>query len=182
VFFISKIKEFTGNYFLNRELKRFSRNKKLINYRDIKNIGILYTLDSESTYNKVSVFVEKMRKDNKKLKALGFIKNKKISNKFLPKLSFDFFSENDLNWYKKLDNKYVKDFINKEFDLLINIDFDNIFPLKYITAKSKASLKTGLFNNQNSKYFDLMIKMDNDKDLDEFFNQVIHYLSVINRD
>ena len=181
MFFISKIKEFTGNYFLNRELKRFSRNKKLINYRDIKNIGILYTLDSESTYNKVSVFVEKMRKDNKKLKALGFIKNKKISNKFLPKLSFDFFSENDLNWYKKLDNKYVKDFINKEFDLLINIDFDNIFPLKYITAKSKAYLKAGLFNEQNSKYFDLMIKMDKSKDLDEFFTQVIHYLSIINK-
>lgn len=181
MFFLSKIKEFIGNYFLNRELKRFSRNNKLINYRDVKNIGILYILDSESTYNKISDFVEKMKNDNKKLKALGFIKNKKTSDKFLPKLSFDFFSENDLNWYKKPDNKYVKDFVNKEFDLLINTDFENIFPLKYITAKSKAYLKTGLYNDQNSKYFDLMIKMDKSKDLGEFFNQVIHYLSVINR-
>ncbi len=181
MFFLRKIKEFVGNYFLNRELKRFSRNKKLINYSDIKDIGILYTLDNDDTYNKVSDFVGKMKNDNKRPKALGFIKNKKISEKFLPKLSFDFFSENDLNWYKKPDNKYVKDFVNKEFDLLINIDFENIFPIKYITAKSKAHLKAGLYKEQNSKYFDLMIKMDKSKDFDEFFTQVIHYLSIINR-
>ena len=181
MFFLSKIKEFTGNYFLDQELKRFLRNKKLINYRDIKNIGILYIVDNESTYNKISGFVKKMKNDNKKLKALGFIKDKKTSDKFLPKLSYDFFSENDLNWYKKPDNKYVKDFINSDFDLLINTDFENIFPLKYITAKSKASLKTGLYNEQNSKYFDLMIKMDKRENLDELFNQVIHYLSIINK-
>ncbi|MBI9039435.1 MAG: hypothetical protein JEY97_14980 [Bacteroidales bacterium] len=181
MFVIKKIKEYIGNYFLNQELKKISRIKKLLNYTEIKNIGILYKFDSENTYNKVSGFVEKMKNDNKKLKALGFIKDKKISEKFLPKLSFDFFSENDLNWYKKPDNKYVRDFINTEFDLLINLDFENIFPLKYITAKSKAFLKTGLLNDQSSKYFDLMIKMDNSKDLDEFFSQVIHYLSIINK-
>ena len=181
MFFIRKIKEISGNYLLNQELKKFSRSKKLLNYQEIKTIGILYTLDNENTYNMVSDFVEKMKNDNKKLKALGFIKNKKISEKFLPKLSFDFFSENDLNWYKKPDNKYVKDFINKEFDLLINTDFEDKFPLKYITAKSKASLKTGLFNDRNSKYFDLMMKIDENNNLDEFFTQVIHYLSIINK-
>jgi hypothetical protein len=152
----------------------------MTNLLDAKRIGILYTLNDVPDYDRVSEFVAKLQGSHKEVKALGFVRNKNLIQRFLPKISFDFFSKRDLTWFYKPIHTQVKDFIDKEFDLLIDVSLTDSFPLKYIAGLSNALLRVGRFSEENTAYYDLMIDMKPTMTSEEYLGQIQHYLTIIN--
>jgi len=145
-----KIRKKIGRYYLRKEQARFEHEPRLLNLKQARKIGILYTLNDVPDYEKVSEFVSELQFDHKDVKALGFVRNINLISRFLPKLSFDFFSRKDLTWfYKPIHNK-VKDFIEKDFDLLINLSLTENFPLKYISGLSRSFCRVGTFSEENT--------------------------------
>ena len=177
-----KIRTFIGNYFLKAELLKTNRERKMTNIRDAKKIGILYTLDVVPEYETVSEFVSQLQHDHKEVKALGFVKNKILVNRFLPKLSYDFFSGKDINWFFKPITAKVRDFIEKDFDLLIDLSLKDNLPLKFIAGLSMAHCRIGRFSEENRACYDLMIDLSKPLSLKEYILQITHYLTVINSD
>jgi hypothetical protein len=168
-----------GRYYLVREQARTERTLRLKNLEQAKKIGILYSLDDVPDYDKISRFVSELQHEHKDVKALGFVKNKALVNRFLPKLSFDFFSKRDVSlFYKPLHNK-LRDFIDKEFDLLIDLSIHENFPLKYIAGLSHSLCKIGRFSEENVSYYDLMIDIKPSSTLEDYLGQIRHYLTVI---
>ena len=168
-----------GQYYFKRELSLSDRHCQMTNLKDAKRIGILYTLDDVPDYERVSEFVSLLQGDHKEVKALGFVKNRNLVQRFLPKLSYDFFSKRDLTWFYKPIHKQVKDFIEKEFDLLIDLSLQDNFPLKYISGLSNALCRVGKFSDKNTEYYDLMIDLKPSMTSEEYLGQVQHYLTVI---
>jgi hypothetical protein len=168
-----------GRYYLSREQDRFGRTLRLKNLEQAKRIGILYSLDDVPDYDKISQFVSELQHEHKDVKALGFVKNKSLVNRFLPKLSFDFFSMKDISWFYKPLHSKLKDFIDKEFDLLIDLSVNENFPLKYIAGLSHSFCKIGRFSEENISYYDLMIDIKSTSTLEDYLGQVRHYLTVI---
>jgi hypothetical protein len=171
-----------GQHNLLKEQSNLGRNLRLKNLDQAKRIGILYTLDDIPDYNKISDFVSELQHKHKDVKALGFVKNKNLITRFLPKLSFDFFSIRDLSWFYRPIHIKLKDFIEKEFDLLIDLSTYESFPLKYIAGLSHSLCKVGRFSEENSNYYDLMIDIKPSATLDDYIGQVRHYLTIINVD
>ena len=60
------------------------------------------------------------------------------------------------------------------------LSLSDIFPLQYIAALSKASLKVGRFAETHTDYYDLMIDMKPTTTSEEFLGQIQHYLTIIN--
>ncbi len=168
-----------GQYYYKKEQSHSFRNCQMTNLKDAKRIGILYTLDNVPDYERVSEFVSQLQGDHKEVKALGFVKNKNLIQRFLPKLSYDFFSSRDLTWFYKPIHRQVKDFIDKEFDLLIDLSLQDNFPLKYISGLSNALCRVGKFSEKNAEYYDLMIDLKPSTTSEEYLGQVQHYLTVI---
>lgn len=168
-----------GRYYYKKEHQRSERRCKMTNLDDAKRIGILYSLDDVPDYDRVSEFVSKLQGDHKEVKALGFVKNKNLVQRFLPKLSYDFFSKRDLTWFYKPIHSQVKDFIEKEFDLLIDLSLQDQFPLKYISGLSRALCRVGKYSEENTDYYDLMIDLKPTTTSEEYLGQVQHYLTVI---
>ncbi len=169
-----------GRYYYKKEQSQTDRHCQMTNLQDAKRIGILYTLDEVLDYERVSAFVRQLQGNHKEVKALGFVKNKNLIQRFLPKISYDFFSKRDLTWFYKPIHTQVKDFIEKEFDLLIDLSLHDSFPLKYIAGLSKALLRVGKFSEENTDYYDLLIDMKQTTTSDEYLGQIQHYLSIIN--
>jgi len=168
-----------GKYYFKREKAKTDCHRQMTSLQDAQRIGILYTLDDVPDYERVSDFVAQLQNDHKEVKALGFVKNKNLVQRFLPKLSFDFFSKRDLTWFYKPMHEQVKDFIEKEFDLLIDLSMQDNFPLKYIAGLSNALLRVGKFSDENSAYYDLMIDTKPTMTTDEYLGQIQHYLTII---
>jgi hypothetical protein len=177
-----KIRSFIGNRYFKKELSKSGRNRKLINMQDAKKIGILYNLDSVPDYEIVSEFVTQLQHERKEVKALGYVKNKNLVERFLPKLSYDFFSRKDVNLFYMPGPGKVRDFIAKEFDLLIDLSLKDSLPLKYIAGLSVSLCRVGRFSEKNKDCYDLMIDIPPAATLKEYIKHITHYLNIINND
>ncbi|HSN49719.1 MAG TPA: hypothetical protein VLR52_00710 [Bacteroidales bacterium] len=177
----SKIRSFIGNYFFRKELADSGRDRKMTNLREAKHIGILYTLDDVPDYDRVEALVSQLQHDHKDVKAIGFVKNKNLISRFLPKLSYDFFSGKDMNWFYKPVSQKVRDFMAKEFDILIDLSQRDNLPLKYIAGLSMSLCRVGRFTENNTDCYDLMINVDDKTSINDYIVQVTHYLTVINQ-
>lgn len=86
----------------------------------------------------------------------------------------------DLNWWGIPKPDKVGDFMEISFDLLLNIAFEPNFAVDYVTALSKAKFKIGSSPNDEN-YFDLNIKVGENKDPIYLAKQQIFYLAQLNK-
>ena len=151
------------------------------NLAEARTVGILYIVNDVPDFAIVEEYVARLQRDHKDVKALGYVRNKFLISRFLPRLSYDFFSRRDVTWYYKPIHEKVRDFTQKEFDILIDLNLQDFFPLKYISGLSKAKCRVGRFSDDNVEYYDLMIEAKPGITVPEFIEQIHHYLTVINR-
>ena len=176
-----KFRRKIGQYYFKKENAGIDRQVQMTNLKEAKKIGILYTLNDVPDYERVSQFVSQLQTEHKEVKALGFVINKNLIQRFLPKLSFDFFSKRDLTWFYKPIHSQARDFIEKEFDLLIDLSLNDSFPLKYIAGLSKALCRVGRFSEENTDYYDFMIDLKPSVTSEEYLGHIQHYLTIINK-
>jgi hypothetical protein len=152
-----------------------------MNLSDAKTIGIVYDASEEDKYSVVSDFVRYFQNNQKTVKALGFVNYNRLPHYCFPKLSYDYFTKRDLNWYFKPSTSRVKDFMNEEFDIVIDLCMHDCFPLNYVSGLSKAKFKVGRYGEKNSAIYDFMLNMNTTITLNDYMKEVIHYLSIINK-
>jgi len=133
-----------------------------------------------SDYETVEEFVTQLQHERKEVKALGYVKEKNLVSRFLPKLSYDFFSRKDINWLNVSGQARVKDFIARDFDLLIDLSLQDSLPLRYIAGLSMSLCRVGRFSEKNTDYYDFMIDIPQAATLKEYIRQITHYLTLIN--
>lgn len=177
---LNKIRSSIGNYYFRKELEKTARSRKLTNLRVARHIGLLYELNEPEDYDVIAAFVASLQQDHKEVKALGFVRNRILENRFLPKLAFDFFSEKDLNWHYKPGNLKVTDFISTDFDLLIDLSLAENLPLRYIAGLSAAKCRIGPLEEKHKECYDLMLGVRKGATLKNHIEEITHYLTIIN--
>ncbi len=165
---------------LRKKLAGNIREKKMINLNKATSVGILYEMKDVDTYYMIHDYIGKLQKMKTQVKALGYSKNDQITKQFLPILSFDFIYGKQINWYGKPRAKCAEDFMLTEFDICINIASSKIYPLKYISASSKAKLKAGPYSKEDEAIYDIMIHPQKKHDQKEFLSNIHEYLTLLN--
>ncbi len=176
---LSGIKQTVGNFILNRNISRLERDKKLVSFSDARNVGIVYLVSNQGIFNKVKLLIRKLNSPYRQVMALGFVDRDSIPDYCVAANSGYYFDKKDLNWYGAPKNDYIKEFIDKEFDIIIDLTLEEVYALQYIVALSKSKLKVGRFSKSMEKYYDLMIKNNNDILSDEYIDQILYYLDIL---
>ncbi len=177
---IEAFKEFVGKQYLSKNLPKVSRQRKIINLDDAKNIGIIYTLENEQSYIQITQLIRQLQDKQINSKAIGFFNGNIRPLYAIERLFLDYYDSKDLNWYGKPSSSYINDFIKTEFDILIDLTLNESFHSKYIGGMSRARFKVGKGGDYNTKNYDLMIDINTKTTIDEFISLIIHYLSIIN--
>lgn len=175
--FITNIRIYFGKRFLRSELTKVSRNKKPVNLQNARNIGIIYLLNSEDEYNRVSLFTKKLQDEGKKVHVLGLYQYNRTPVFYIPKLSYDLLLPKDIDIFFRPSAPFVKQFINEEFDMLIDLSSPDNFTLHYIACLSIADFKIGRKIDDRPLPYDLMMETGNEIDSQELIDQIIHYTS-----
>ncbi len=178
-----KIKQILLNGYLKLELKDHLRERKpnRFDFSQIKTVGILFDSTKTEDFELVKRYILYLREHHKRVKAIGFFTSKQIPEMAYSKLEYDFFSGKELNWFGKPSSISIQNFIDEEYDLLIDLNVHNLFPLKYISALSKASFKVGKLFKNDVEIFDLMIDSEDSKSLKYFLRQVDTYVTMLNK-
>jgi hypothetical protein len=179
---IERVKTYAFRHFFGEELNRrhVSRSRLMINLPQANFVGVLFEFNNEDEYNTISTFMKSLQDEGKRIRSVGYFNGKKMPHYFMQKLSSDLIIPKQVNWYGKPTSDFIEGFLQEEFDVLIDFSRRNILPLQYIAGLSSANLKTGLYGRNNAIYYDIMLHTSPEVPLDEYINQIKHYLTLLN--
>jgi hypothetical protein len=174
---LSKIKD----YFFQKNLKKELGQTMVLRkkFGEVATVGILFDASSPEHREIVSQQAEQFRKKGKKVRLLGFFKDK-LSHEGTP---YAYFNTKDLDWTEtpKKETTVISDFIKQPFDLLCTYTIGENKVLDFITALSQANFKAGSFT-ENHHEMQLMVDTNHiDNDLRFLIKQIDFYLEKINK-
>jgi hypothetical protein len=169
-------------WFLKRAEKGISREKRLLGYSQIESVGIIYDASLEENYRQITLLVKDLQQDQKKIKTLGFVTQKKMPDYCFPKLTFEFCNKKSFGWNQKPLFQNVKDFIGFKYDVLIDLTPSSFHHVKYLVAISESRMRSGIFADKYVKLYDLMLQVDENNTLKQNIEHVFYYLKMINND
>jgi hypothetical protein len=164
--------------------KKISKTKRKVYYSNIslvKNIGIVWDASKTDEFPCLSRFYQKMHERNIDVKILGYFAGKDLPDQYTAIRYLTCIRRNEINFIYHPESKESSNFIRKRFDILIDINFKNLFPLQFISSLSNAGFKVGLFDSKvHNSPFDLMMEIKNPVNIENYLNQILHYLEMIN--
>ena len=166
---------------LSGKMAKTTRKPHCINFYNIKSIGIVWDASRPEDFVKLSRFHQKMSELNKEVRIFGFYPGKTLPDQYVAIRFLTCLKKREVDFFYRPVASETQSFIKTKFDVLIDINFMKEFPLAYVTSLSEAGLKVGLADSDpGSSPFDLMISMKNPVSIDNYLEQVIYYLEMIN--
>jgi len=164
--------------------KKMARTKRKVYYSNIslvKKIGIAWDASKPEDFACLSRFNQKMHERNIEVKILGYFPGKNLPNQYTAIRYLTCIRKGEINFFYHPVSSETNNFISNRFDILIDINFEKLVPLQYVSSISDARFKIGLFESETiNNPFDMMMEIKNPVDVENYLNQVIHYLEMIN--
>lgn len=175
-----EIRNKTGMWLLAGKQRNLDRKRSFPGLTNIKSIGIVWDASRLEDFPVITKFYQKMQEKNIEVKIMGYYPSKNLPDKYTAIRYLTCLKEKDIDFFYRPKLAEVTSFINTRFDVLIDINFNKLFPLVYISSLSMASLKAGLTNDEPEKSpFDLMIDLKKTTGIEDYLNQIMHYLGMI---
>ena len=180
--FIDRSRKSVGSYFLKKEMRIRNREIQGMGLGSARSIGIIFNAKDERTFKQIREFSDKLRGGGlRKVKALGFVPKAEVAAFLQSSQDFDFFTREDFNWYYKPQGRKVAGFTSESFDILIDLRLSKFTPLLFIVALSRAHFKVGRYRTDFQDFYDLMIDVGDNSELDYFIDQIEHYLQMLDK-
>ena len=165
-----------------KEMKKIVREPEIVSFEEAGRIGILYDATDERDSDSVKKYIKEIRANYKKdILAMGYVDKKETHKSQYAQFGLDFFTRKDLNFQMIPVNPIVINFINNDFDILINLNSGKCFPLRYISAMSKARFRVGRYSNNNTIYFDMMVKLHGEPPIRTVIEEIEHFLRLLKK-
>jgi hypothetical protein len=166
---------------LSAKLTKSTRIIHYTNFSKIKTIGIVWDASNPQDFPNLSKFYHRMTELKKEVTVFGFFPGKILPDQYIAVQFMTCLKKNEVDFFYRPVSVEAQNFIKTRFDLLIDLNFQKHFTLMYMTTLSEALLKVGLTDlNPESSPFDLMISLKTPVGIDNYFEQVIYYLEMIN--
>ena len=153
--------------------KRLKINRASISFPKSNHIGILYSYIDENKQKAINELVKKLKKDGKKVDLLPSIRKKNADNRY-----FKTFKIDEINTFGKWRNNNVNLFIYQQYDFIIYPDLYLTNEMENILIRSHAKCRVGFIHNKLN-LFELLLKSDNEYDIDHRLNKLYTYLKKI---
>lgn len=170
-----------GNAILKNKMAKTKRKMHYTNLNHVKKIGIVWDASKIDEFTILSRFYQKMHESKIEVRVLGYFSGNNLPNQYTAIRYLSIIKKEELNILYHPVSSETNTFVGKPFDVLIDINFKKLLPLRYISSLSKARFKVGLFESETRNTpFDLMMDLKSPVNVEDYLNQVIRYLEMIN--
>ena len=176
-----KIRLSIGEAILRKKRAKQKRIRFKGNIADAKTIGVVWDATNPDDFSILSKFHQKMADRNIDVKIIGYFPGKNLPDKLTAIRYLTCLKNGDINITYRPVSTEADEFIATHFDILIDINFKDLFPLRYITNLSIAGFKVGIFDSSSiNTPYDLMMELNRSTDINNYLEQIIYYLEMIN--
>ena len=179
----NNIKDYFGKRKIDKILRDEKRRVRVTNFSSAKSIGIIYPVSTTDYQDFVNKYIDYLRGEIgfKKIVALGYCDTNEIPNFIINQsMKYQFFTLKDLDNTNFGKSKEVTDFLKEDFEILVDLSRDFVTPIKHLVASSKSGLKIGRHSEENEKFYDFMVEIDNKAPISQFIEQVNTFLKQVN--
>lgn len=156
------------------------KNKKFT-FSAVKSIGIVFSAENTVQIEIVRKYMTSLNNSGKRVSAICFYQERTFPVLDRSGLLIDIVLPKEVSSWGAPKPSFVEGFIENKFDLLLDLDIDGAFSVEYVSAMSQASFKVGRYSKSNEGIFDMMLKIDKNKEFHYFIDQVDVYLKMINK-
>lgn len=176
-----KIRLKIGDAILKNKVAVRKRKKHYSNINQVKKIGIVWDASKIDDFTCLTRFYQKMHENKTDVKIMGYFPGENLPNQLTAVRYLSIIKKEELNIFYHPVTTDTNAFVNNRFDVLIDINFKKLLPLQYISSLSNASFKVGLFDSEaRNTPFDLMMDLKSPVNVEDYLNQIVHYLEMIN--
>lgn len=156
---------------LNRNHCKLNRTVRFMNLNQTRTAGVLWKIDDRDAFN---TLMDILTEKGIQVTSLCF------SEQHGSVKGQEVFSPVDFSIFGKVKNEKIAKFIDHKFDILIDISLSSGIEMQYLRGLSKARFKVG-WADAKPNFFDLSIDICKRKEPSYLSEQVVHYLSEINK-
>lgn len=150
--------------------------RNTVNYHEVNQIGILFHIDQDVNPEPLAQFIKKLEYDHKKLKILTYFEHVHSHHYTF---YIDYFLKSDISLMGKILAPKVEQFIDTEFDFLFCIESEPQPVFDLILSQTKANCRVGLFEENRTKLFELMVQNPDPKNLEHTLSQMLKYTKLL---
>ena len=170
-----------GKALLAKKVAKAKRRVFFSNMNMVKTIGIIWDASRPQDFLSLKNFYQKMHDRKIEVKILGYFPGKVLPDQYTAIRYLTCIRKEELNLFFQLVSPDSNSFIANRFEVLIDLNFKKLFPLQYISSLSNAGFKVGLLKSEvKNSPFDLMMEITRPIDLENYLDQIIIYLEMIN--
>ena len=175
------MKKLLFNKRAKRYLKKYPRKRRFVNYEKSQSILLLFESDRQGD-EPIKNIVQTLKKDRKKVFALGFSRVKLLIENDLPEIKL--FGKKNVDFFQKPEKVVFSKIKSNHFDLLIDLSANTLIPLMYISLLCDVSMKISTKITE-PQLFDFILNVEKQSDeknaLNEqnLFDEIIFYLKSI---
>ena len=155
--------------------KTLGSRKVMLDNSKIKTIGVLLNDDEAIDLKWFETLAKTLKINPNNFQVVSFTKEKKLEEQVFNNT----YNEKSIGWKGKVKHPDLKRFIDTDFDVFISYYSEDSLLLNVLTAISKAKFKVGVFQI-DERLNDLIIKTEV-KDFETFKNELIKYLTILNK-
>jgi hypothetical protein len=176
---IDNIKRNTGLKALSKSLRSVKRNKYVHNLVTARKVAIIGVVNNTKDFDDITNLQKFLTEKNMQVEVLVYFPGKEIPQQLLMRRGINIFNRNEVNWYGKPLLPFVEQFCKVEYDILIDLSMNELFPIRWIATLSRSRFKVGSLSYAGNPY-ELIITVDNNKEISYLTEQIIHYLNLLN--
>jgi len=176
---IDNIKRNAGLKALSKSLRTLKRNKFVHNLVTARKIAIVGLVNNIKDFDEINSLQKFLTEKNMQVEVFVYYPGKEIPQQLLLRKGINIFNRNEVNWYGKPLIPFVDQFCRVEYDILIDLSLVEQFPIRWISSLSRSKFKVGSHSYVGNPY-DLIINVDNKKEIPYLSEQIIHYLNILN--
>lgn len=152
--------------------KRDKVSRENVGYEQANNIGILYSHPDQRKSSAILELMGKINQDDKNTSSICLLDSKT----FKESPTDNCFGEHEIKLFGDWANPIVSKFYQRKFDYLLHLD-STVNPLtENILLKSSAICRIGLYNENHSHLFEMMIKTADNDGLSFQMMEIYRYL------
>lgn len=148
---------------------------RIINLIDAQTIGLIYNSTNPDNDIAITKFAEKLRSQGKTVEILGFVDDTKTDHKG----DITVFNRKGVNWADVPTDERALRFAQKSFDLMLACYTERQAALDFLMRITKARWRVGMYDEQHTECFDMMINTGSNKDLSYLIEQTTSFLNKI---
>jgi len=179
VAFLKNMRLKAGTYFLRRDASRIKREKRVIAYKNIKSIVLLFQSNEARIPAGIDQLSQSLSQEFKRVYQVVYYSGDLKSLQYGPHEKRMIIGKKELNLFYVPNKQVIDSFSAINADYLLDLNNEDCFPLIYLAGLSCAKLKLGKHSDLRLPYFDVLISEETGNQ-QEFIQHMFHYLRILN--